>query len=724
MNRRILPPTIVAVTSTFILGLLFSIQLFAASATETTTTAGALSVAEAGFTVDPLTQGQFTQAGSTSIFTIEIKNTGDTPTDTYELNLDSNWTAALFGPDGRTPLIDTNSNGGIDTDVVLQGESLAIIARFDTPSDAVIGDANGAQLTVRSTISTSLAHTASMRSAVPAPFAQTLFQQPNRSLNLYMSQPNASWQTQTSPDYWYEEATTTYPNMALTETPSGYFYLWSNLRYISNIWRAELEFLFTNKPGQPVTSIDKLTDHTSVTMETLDAMPAVAIAPNGNIGVSWYRTTKDPDGSQLFNIYLAILDPTGQPVTDTINVTNNTQWRAPIQTEFGVPSFRSPRVAATRDNRFFVAWESSVLSYTEKITKTFDLNDIYYAIYAGDGVTVTEAINASGNVSGTRSLYPAMTRIGADRVFLSWAQRDQGGDDIMYMVVDSNNTPHQTKTPIANDPGPVPIEWSNFDVVELSSGKIIAAWEAYGCGGYPWSPRIRYAVFRSNNYNRDGDPDCLPPTVLAEGGDDGISLVADNHDQAILTWTDRSAGERRRLYYALLDSNGDVVTEPMVFYQNGSSEGLLSTGFYGFASASRIFVDTAVTISPPRRQGISTDPVQFIIDFGNSGSAAGSSAVLTLTLAPSLTFQSATAPSPPAVNGQDVVWTLGDAPPWSGGSFDVTVAIDPSAKLMHAYPLTVTVAVDEQEATLANNSDSAEIIIRRPLYLPWLARPG
>lgn len=724
MNRKILPPTIVAVTLTIILGLLYSIQLFAASGMDAEATAPALSAADADFTVEPLNQGRFTSASSVAVFKITIKNAGDAPTDTYELDLNSNWPAALFGPDGSTTLTDTNGSGGIDTDVVLQGESFTITARVDTPSDAVIADANSALLMVRSTISPSLAYTADMRSAVPAPFAQTLYQQPNRSINLLMSQPNASWRSQTSPDNWYE-VTTRYPDMALAETTSGYFNLWTNLRYISPTWRAELEFLFTDKPGQPVTGISKLTNHDLVTMETLDAMPAVAIAPNGNIGVSWYRTTRQIDDSRLYNVYLAILDPTGQPITDTINLTNNSHWRDPLQPEFDVPSFGSPRIAATGDDHFFVAWESSIVTYTEKITKTYDLSDIYYAIYASDGVSVTQPIKISNNVSGTRSFYPAMTSVNTDRVFLSWAQRRpaaQGGDDILYTVIDSNNVIQKSESPMANDG--VPVEWSNFDVVRLSSGEIIAAWEAFGCDGYAWSPRIRYAVFRSNNYNRVGQPACLPSTVVAEGGDQGVSLVPDNRGRVIVTWTDRDDAKRRHLYYALLGANGNVATEPMIYYANAPADGLLSTGLHGYASATRIFLDLGVTINPSLRQGASTDPVSFTLDFRNNGALTGTGAVMTLTLAPGLSYQADNAPSPPTISGQDIVWALGDALPWSQGSFDVTIAISPTILMLQAHPLTVTIAVDGQEATMANNVDSASIVIKRPLFVPWVVGPG
>ncbi len=720
MNRKMLPLTIVALTLTVTLGLLASIRIFAAARAEASLDIAPANATGADFTVDPLILGQFVQAGSTSSFRIAIENTGETPTDTYELTVESGWPAALFGPDGTTPLTDTNASGSIDTGMVLQGESLTIVARVDTPTNAIIADGSETMVEIRSSVSPTLVYTAYMRTAVPAPFAQTLFQQQEANSHLIMSQPDASWLSQTLPDGYYERPDTL-PGLALAETESGYFYLWTNQREINQVWRSELEYLFTDKPGQPVSGVSKLTNHASVSRETWDIEPAVAVAPNGNIGVAWYRTTKLIDASVLYNIYLAILDPSGQPITDTINVTNNTMPRLPVQPGFDRPELIAPRIAATDDEHFFVAWQSSILTYTEKVTQTHILDDIYYTIYATDGVSVTDPINVSNNVPGdsNRSLHPAITAVNVDRVFLSWAQRrpaDQGGEDVLYTVIDSTNATVKSKTEMANDE--VTLEWSNLDVVELSTGEIVAAWGAYGCPGYEWSERIRYAVFRANNYNRVGQPSCLPPTVTAENDDGGVSLVADNQGHAILTWTDREANKRNRLYYALVNANGNLATEPMIFYQNDATEGLLSTGLYGYASASRIFLDAAVAINPQLRQGDSDDPIPFVIGYRNNGAVTGTGVVLTVTLAPSLTYQASTASNPPAVDGQQLVWTLDDLGSWNRGFFDISVSISPTAKLRHTYEILATIAVDGQEATLSNNNALAGVVFGRSLFIP------
>ncbi|MGD2078004.1 MAG: hypothetical protein PVH18_06455 [Chloroflexota bacterium] len=719
MKRKFLPLTIVIVSLSIILGLLYSIQLVTASMPENPN----IGTAIAELMLEPQEQGRFTQASSTVVFEVAVQNIGDAPTDTYEVILDTVWSTSLFGPDGSTPLTDTNSSGIIDTGVILQGESFSVTAKIDTPPSAVVGDANTALLTFRSTISPSVAMTASMQSAVPAPFVQSLYREDERSL--IISQPNASWRAQTTPNSW-DDATSNFPGLAVAETVSGYAHLWSSERYNGSAWVQELEYRLTDKSGVPISAIDKLTDHASVSQITYDRSPAIAIAPNGNIGVTWYQ--EEDNGSQRYNVFLSILDASGQPVTDTISLTNNSDWREPGQPNFNIPAFSMPRIAATGDDHFFVAWVSSVPTYTDFITETHDVFDVNYAIYAGDGVSVTEATNISNNVPGepTLSLAPAMAGVGADRVFLSWAQwrpPEDGGDDILYTVIDSSNATIKTLSEMAGDDDPV--NWYNFDVVELSGGRIMAAWLADGCPGYddPDPPRIRYAVFRDNNYNRIGQPYCLPPTVMANGGDDAASLVADNSDQAVLTWTDRSDSQRRSLYYTLLYSDGTPLTEPMIFYQTDR----LSTGIDGYGSASRIYRDAAISIDPASANGIAGQPVTFTVEYGNSGSVTGTDVAVTLTLATSLTYQADTAPIAPTIDGQNVVWEVADLLPWSKASFSVTVMIDEAAADMSNQPLTISIGVAGQEATLANNSDSALIKIEGlelPIYIPIISKPS
>jgi hypothetical protein len=600
----------------------------------------------------------------------------------------------LYGPDGSTPLTDTNGSGAIDTGVVAMGQAFKVTAKIETPPAAVVGDANVALLGFQSTISPVLTLDATIQSAVPAAFAQTLFEQPSRALSMIVSQPNATRKMPVTDDNWYEQGSTA-PALAVAETVPGYFYAWTNLRYIDEIWRAEIEYRLTGKSGDPATGISKLTDHDHVTIQTLDIDPAVAVAPNGNIAVAWYRLIEQPDASKNYNVFLSILDSNGQPIGDAINITNNPNWRADQQPDYDVPAFASPRVAATADDRFLIAWHSSVLTYTHQGTDTIDvdLEDIYYAIYESDGISVTDAVKLSNNIPGeyTRSVEPALAAVDDTAFFITWVQHSEilsatRYGDIYFSVLSSSGAEIEEPTIVIDDH--LPNDWRNADVVQLSGGNIIVAWRALGCDGYPWSSRIRYAVFKPNTYKRSGQPACLPPTIVADSADEGVSLVPDGVGRAIVTWTDSEwwadgkGAPRERLYYALLNANGNVATDPMIFYQSRPSLSQLSTGLYGYGSASRIFVDAAIAIDPLKTNGVVGVPVFLDVAYQNLGTLAGTGVIVTATLSSSLTYLGDNAPSAPSLDGRNIVWSLPPLSPWAKEAFTLEVQVEQSTEFL------------------------------------------
>jgi hypothetical protein len=144
---------------------------------------------------------------------------------------------------------------------------------------------------------------------------------------------------------------------------------------------------------------------------------------------------------------------------------------------------------------------------------------------------------------------------------------------------------------------------------------------------------------------------------------------------------------------------------------------------HGDGSASRIFFDAGIAINPPERRGIYADPIPFQIDFANYGAVTGTGVVVTMTLAPSLTYHADNAPATPIIDGQNVVWALDDLLPWEQGTFDVAVNISPAATFGQAYPITATIGVAEVETTQANNGDLAQIIAGRALYIPAMLAP-
>jgi len=140
--------------------------------------------------VYPLDQGHFVHAGEVITFQVPIRNTGDAwPDDTYDLSPTSAWSMDLYGPDGITPLTDTNDNGMVDTGLVPQGSTFLVTARIAAPRDATLNDANAASIIVYSSRDVGKHKVATLQTVVPAFFAQVLQDNADGAMSLFLAQP-------------------------------------------------------------------------------------------------------------------------------------------------------------------------------------------------------------------------------------------------------------------------------------------------------------------------------------------------------------------------------------------------------------------------------------------------------------------------------------------------------------------------------------------------------
>jgi len=129
------------------------------------------------------------------------------------------------------------------------------------------------------------------------------------------------------------------------------------------------------------------------------------------------------------------------------------------------------------------------------------------------------------------------------------------------------------------------VDWWNYDAVQLANGRIVVAWEAWGCFPDEWVPRIRFAVLDAF-YNRIVDPSCLEAHPAAVTGDAYVSVAADDAGHAVLTWMDSDRSYRRNLYYALADGDGNVLTGPMIFRTGQATDPYIFTSYEGYGNAS------------------------------------------------------------------------------------------------------------------------------------------
>jgi hypothetical protein len=307
--------------------------------------------------------------------------------------------------------------------------------------------------------------------------------------------------------------------------------------------------------GNTLKAVTKLTNNSGA---KYDYYPSVAVTPDGHIGVMWTRRIYNSSYSQYnYNVYFAVLDGTGKIVLAPTNITNNAAFTN--GNDLNARSYYQPQISATGDNHFVLAWEVDYRTSSGWTTK------IEYAVQDATGSLVKAVTQLPA--SGLWDFHSANAASGNQTLF-TW----RNGWDIYYSVLDSVGEVVKTETNLTN--GGL-ARWGS-DAVRLSDGRIAIAWVTYDYA----TPAVDHFAFAilDDSYNLVAGPTSLyDPDALIRNTN--LSITSDTNGHAILTWTDYDL--QHNLYYALLDSNGSVITPPMIFLQSqgvGSSLSLNSLG--------------------------------------------------------------------------------------------------------------------------------------------------
>jgi len=517
--------------------------------------------------VYPLYQGHFTHRGEAVSFQVPIQNTGELGSDTYDLFVSSSWFVGLYAADGITPLTDTDSDGTVDTGPVAQGGSKTIVAKVIPPGMVSIGDSNSTTLPIRSSLNTNKSKICTLQTAIPAPFCQVYLDSTDGAMLLDVVGMDSETIVKASPDghYGYD--------WAVTDTPLGYAYCWSKYRSGDAVSTYEIEYALLNEHGEIVRGLTRLTDNSDAAVNTYDWFPAIAAAPNGRIGIVWYRRLYDSsNGNSNYNIFYAILSTRGDVVVPPTNLTNNPFWGG--WWEINIPRFGEPEIAATTDNRFVLSWDEDLNTTDGQIT------DVYYAIVHTDGTLVVAPTKFTNDTPGDDMRYddPNLTAMSKGRVLLTWGCHSEPTElsDICNAVLDSAGNCVSGPTNVSNTSA-----YSfSVDAAVLPCGNSIIAWSEYYEGRY----QIAYTILDASQNT------ILPsPVVLSNLASDFdeyyVSVAAQGADHAVLTWGD---GGGHNLYYALVDASGDILTPPMIFQQSQSDDGYIATSYNGYGNTSYV----------------------------------------------------------------------------------------------------------------------------------------
>ncbi len=470
--------------------------------------------------LDPQQLGGFSTIGGIKVFLFSITNTGGLGADTYDLDQTSNWPLTFYRQDGITPLTDSDSDGALDSGPIPQADTVTFTAKIATPGGAVLGSANTATVTARSSINTSKSKVVTLQTTIPASFGQVFMDDTNGAMSLVLNQPDGVAVKKTSPDWVYGSAT------VVTAAPNGNFVnVWQDRRCPANncneIWYAILD-----RVGKPLRAAGKLTDNSSVTVATYDGTPAVAAAPNGTIAVAWYRQLYNASNQFNYNIYFATLSSTGTLLSGPTKVTNNSAWVT--LNYWNDPGFTGPNLAATDDNHFVLGWEA------------YDStgNDIWYTVRNTSGASVFPVTALTSDKS---SYAPIINNLKNGKVIVTWLNNAQDWNTAAYAVLNSSGF-------ITLDAATLGVSMVNDtpDAVQRSDGKVALAWSD--------GDVIASAILNSAYALESG-----PTTALSNSGY-GMSVTTDSNNRLIMTWM-----EQNSLMYALANSTGAFTTSPMLY---------------------------------------------------------------------------------------------------------------------------------------------------------------
>ena len=515
--------------------------------------------------IRPPYQGVHTYPNNSISYQITISNTGELGPDTYNMFDDSVWPITLYHSDGITTLEDTNGDFIADSGSVPQGGSVTIVAKVQTPADAALGDNISVVITAESINNPAKADTATLQAALPARFAQTYVDVSDDTLMTYLAQPytqTAKAAAPANPDIW---------GSAIAETP-GFVQVWSKYgNFYDNI-----EFTLLDDTGEINLPATALTDNSTAVVEIYDLAPAVAVAPNGYIGVLWYRNSVDDmTGDENDNVWFAILNPSGVPVYGPQNITNNSVWG--WRYDAGVPRFHQPVITATGDNRFVLSWSYEV-DYDAGCSSDCSIDNVYYKVHGHLGTEVKAVTLLTDDVLDANKRHDDsnLTALSGNNALLVWECDDNISlnDDICYVVMNSSGIIIQSTTNISN----YAYASLNPDAIQVLGGNTIITWQNWISNLY----QITFAVL-DESYAPVAGPTLLDnPAGLT--GNSSPSIAASG-SKAVITWAD--AEYDLNLYYALVNSSGSVLTPPMIFLSAQSmAYPYIFTNYFGYGNTS------------------------------------------------------------------------------------------------------------------------------------------
>jgi hypothetical protein len=501
----------------------------------------------------PARDGAFV-VNSTAQFNLRVVNTGSLGTDRYNIQTASSspqWQIAVYRPGSGIPLSDTNNDGIIDTGPIPQGGLADLRVQVKAPSGSPVGSFSEITVSARSVLNPSVVQSTKLQTAVPAPFAQA-FTDEEAGFRLGLFSKAAALYPRMEADRWFTGST-----LAVATThDEKFFYTWemSGSSDSAFFYWTDLEFIRVDRFGNPGGSYYKLTSNENAARITVDRFPALGVTPDGYIGALFVREVLNENFNPNSNIFLSILNPGANAPATTINITQNALFRG--EGTIPAPMFATPRLAATDDGKFILAWAARTLAGGGD--NPLETSDIWYAVYSKTGAQVKAPAKLTSS-SPTTNYYlsPTLVAVEGAKAMLAYhvLSIQNSSYSLIYSALNSNGIVISSPVPPAPGGG-----WG-MDGVQLAGGEILLSWT------HSSGEKISYGLLEENN----GQLTMKGPfSYAAPDGrpSDYLSVSKDTSGHGILTWMD--SAWNNHLYYLMVNRDGTVKTPVMTFYSSAS----------------------------------------------------------------------------------------------------------------------------------------------------------
>ncbi len=648
----------------------------------------------------PLYLGEFAYSLDVDDFNFTITNTGDLGADTYDMvvttaPLGGGWTVELFDT-GGVPLTDTDADGTTDSGSISQGASKEIIVRVSAPDGLSLGAAVKTYIDIISSLNTAKTKTVTIESTVPAAFAQTYKDQESHTLLTDLNWPVKQVEAELSTEAWNINEPT------IIETiDHNFVHVWMDYYWGQNTGGAAVYYGLLDHFGQVVKAPAMLSPILDVDGYYTDQYDfALALAPDGKIGVVWTRRLSYSDGASNSNIWFAILNPSGTIAYGPVNLTNNDAWGS--YSWGNRVELIEPDISASEDNRFFITWE--------KYVQSAETEDIYYTIRQSSGAAVVPVTPMTASVPGSSFYYPtAQIALSGNRFFVTYAYYHPSGQnyirELLYRVFDTSGG---TLTP------PSTLDFYAETAVQLSGGNILLAgmWD---------NNEIRYQIRNGTTYALIYESSALNHPSTTRIGYNSLAVTKDANNRGILTWSDQN---HRYLYYAYVQgSNGALLSGPVIsHYSDWFSLSYTGSGITTNSWSPAAGIDLVGAFSSGLYGGAPGGLAMLTLQYSNIGAGTAESPELTLTLPAGLTYVGDTSGVTPDLVDSTVVWQLPEMAFGSSEDFVVYLAVDGATPVPSFFDVSLELTSEGVDVNPEDNTDTAQVMVGPQIFLPLLLR--